>query len=109
MTSGSVISAMTRARDDVSPERRGGRNDSVIAGQVGPGSGNQRRKARDEILRCEEDVGRAVAEGVLEFVDDFSFGVGLQSLKADGGPGHIAAQALEPLPLVGPAGDGGIQ
>ena len=63
----------------------------MIADQVGPGSWNQGSKPGDEVGRCEEDVGGAVAEGMLEFVHDLASRVGGESFQAEGGAGDVAA------------------
>ena len=76
---------------NVFPERRVGRKHPVIACQVGPGPRDQRGQARKEILRTEQDVGGAVAKGVLEFIADFPIDVGREPIQADGGPGDVAA------------------
>ena len=39
-------------------------------------------------------------EGMLEFVDYFSGGVGGEPFQAQGGPSDVPAQTLEPLALV---------
>jgi len=45
---------------------REGCEDAVIAGQVSPGSGYQRRQTRHEVLGAEQDVRGAITERVLE-------------------------------------------
>jgi hypothetical protein len=80
----------------------------VIASQIGPGPRYQGRQPGKEILGRKQNMGGAIAERVLEFVDHLAGSIGRQTLKADGGTCDVAAQTLKSLALVGLAGDGSI-
>jgi len=68
----------------------------MIAGQVGPGPWYQRWQARHEVFWAEQDVGGAIAEGMLELVASFPIDSGREPLEADGRPGFFSVKVLRP-------------
>ena len=58
-------------------------------------------QALDEGEWVEDEVGRTVAPGTTQLVDDLAIGRQREALGRDGGAGDIAAEMLETLAVVG--------
>ena len=78
----------------------------MVASEVCPGSRHECCEAGDEVCGVEEDVGGAVAEGVFELIDDLAGGIDREAVEAEGRARDVPAQLLEPVTLMGLAGDG---
>jgi hypothetical protein len=76
---------------------------------VEAGRRDERCELLEELLRREDDVGRAVAPAVLEAIEERSVRESGEPLGGDRRAGHIAAQALEPLSVSGRDGHVGVQ
>jgi hypothetical protein len=63
----------------------------VVAHEVEAGRRNQGREVLDQLLRLEDDVGRAVAPAVLEAVEELTVLEPRESLGCHRRAGHITA------------------
>ena len=68
--SASALRRLGRSWHDALSERRGGGEDAVVCHEVDPWSRDERREPCDQVERVEYDVGRAIAELLLQLVDD---------------------------------------
>ncbi len=68
---------------------------AVEAGEVQSRARNQGGQAGDEVEWLEDDMGGAVAEWLLELVDDLSPLAGREPFVGDGGPGDVATEFLK--------------
>ena len=66
-------------------------------------------RVRHQLERFENDVGRAVAERLLELIDDLPSLVGREALIGDGRAGDVTTEFFELVPLIGLAAGGRVQ
>jgi hypothetical protein len=64
---------------------------------------------RHQLQRFQHDVRRTVPERLLVAVNDPPLTIDRQAVGGDGRAGDIAAQALQPAPLMGLTDAGGMQ
>ena len=82
---------------------------AMVTGEIRTRSGYERRQLGQKLHRLEDKVGGAIFEGVFQFVNHLTCLLGGQPVKGQRGPGHIAAQPFQTIPLVRLAGDSSIQ
>ena len=82
---------------------------TVVTGEIGTRSGYEGCQLSQKLHRLEDEVGGAVSEGVFEFIDDASIRLGGQPVEGQRGPGNVAAQPFETIPLMGQTTDGCVQ
>ena len=79
-----------RRHDEAAVARVGG-EDAVVAQQMASRARHQRRQAREEVERFEQELGRAVVKRALEPVHDQAVAVAVESLECERGTRDIAA------------------
>ena len=82
---------------------------AMKTGQVEPWARHQSCQAGDEVERIEHDMGRAIAERLLELVDDLPALVGREALVSDRRPGDVTTEFFELVTLVSLAAGGGMK
>ena len=82
-----------RARNDLGPQFGVGREHTMEANQMQPGSRHQGGKALHKLQGRHDDVGGAVAPRALELQHDLAGAIALEPLVGNGRAGDIAAQA----------------
>jgi hypothetical protein len=64
-------------------------------------AGNQRDELLDQLVRRENDMGRAISPGLLEAQGEPAVGQFLQPVVRDGWSGKVSAQVFEAVAVVG--------
>ena len=80
-----------------------------MRGEIDAGSRHERGEACDKVLGTEQDVLDAVAERVLELVDDLAGGIDREAVKVQCRPSNVTAHPFEPVALVWLARHGAVQ
>jgi len=93
---GTLARGRRRGHDEAAMARVRGKH-AVETHEMGSRSWYQRGQAGDEVQWLEQNMGGAVTERVLEFVDHQPVPVAAQTLTRNGGARHIPAQPLQLL------------
>ena len=86
---------------DVRPAARAGGQHHVIEHQVDLGPRCQGRQLLQQLHRLEEQIRRPVALGALELDPHSTVGTTPEAVLGQWQPQHVAAQLLQPRPVVG--------
>ena len=88
-------------RDDGFPILGVRRHNAMISGQIHSRRRHESGHLFHEFQRCEHDVSRCIAVGLLEPVVDLAALRAQDAIVADGRPGHVAAELLQFLRPIG--------